>query len=151
MWGRRKLYFNIVLLIFSACFNIPGIVKIIYFCILPFQLWNNDLLFPLWKKSLTFLNFLTMLHLKQLFPTFIFSICALPRIFLAVQGGQCPLLFIYLCWLRLCHFCFLVANVNIFVFHLGGCHDFLIFISNYLSVTFIYTTISSSCSFFLKR
>lgn len=108
-----------MLLIFSACFNIPGIIKITYFCILPFQLWNNDLLFPLWKKSLTFLNFLTMLHLKQFFSTFIFSICASPRIFLAVWGGQCPLLFIYLCWVRLCHFCFLVVNVNIFFISSG--------------------------------
>lgn len=85
MWGRRKLSFNIVLLIFWACLNIPEIIKIIYFFILPFQLWNNDLLFPLWKKSLTFLNFLTILHLKQIFSTFIFSICASPKIFLAVQ------------------------------------------------------------------
>lgn len=85
MWERRKLSFNIVLLIFSACLNIPEIIKIIYFFILLFHLWHNDLLFPLWKKSLNFLSFLTILHLKWLFSSFIFSLCASPKIFLSVQ------------------------------------------------------------------
>lgn len=88
MWGRRRLSFNVVLLIFSACLNIPEIIKIIYFFILPFQLWNNDLFFPLGKKSLTLFNFLTILHFKQLFATSFFQSVLCPEFFLQFRWSM---------------------------------------------------------------